>query len=143
MSQESQNNNSLIIHLSALSGIFIPFGNLILPIILWQSLKKDSTYVDHHGKEAVNFNLSFFLYFIVIIGFMIASILGVIFNAIEMNEMHEDKILYLLFTTGGFLTSLFVLAFFGITKFVLIILAAIKAGQGELFRYPLTIRFIK
>ena len=51
MNQESQNTNAMIIHLSALSSYFIPLGSLLLPLILWQSFKKDNSYVDHHGKE--------------------------------------------------------------------------------------------
>ncbi len=144
MNQESQNNNALIIHLSALSSFIIPFGSLLLPIILWQALKKDNPYVDHHGKEAVNFNLSFFLYFVVLIGLFIASILGTITNAIKMDEMeNSDKIFELLFTSGGLIITIIILSVIGIVKLILIIIATIKAGQGELYRYPLIIRFIK
>ena len=144
MSQETQNNNALFIHLSALSNLFIPLGNLIFPIVLWQAFKKEGAFVDHHGKEAVNFNLSFFIYSIVIIIVFIASLLGVIFNSFQMNELNNpDQVFEILFSSGGILFSLFVLILLGIFKFILIILAAIKAGQGELYRYPLTIRFIK
>lgn len=144
MNQESQNNNALIIHLSALSSFIIPFGSLLLPIILWQALKKDNPYVDHHGKEAVNFNLSFFLYFVVLIGLFIASILGTITNAIKMDEMeNSNKIFELLFTSGGLIITIIILSVIGIVKLILIIIATIKAGQGELYRYPLIIRFIK
>lgn len=144
MSQETQNNNALFIHLSALSNLFIPLGNLIFPIVLWQAFKKEGAFVDHHGKEAVNFNLSFFIYSIVIIIVFIASLLGVIFNSFQMNELNNpDQVFEILFSSGGILFSLFLLILLGIFKFILIILAAIKAGQGELYRYPLTIRFIK
>ena len=144
MSQETQNNNALFIHLSALSNLFIPLGNLIFPIVLWQAFKKEGAYVDHHGKEAVNFNLSFFIYSITVVIIFIASILGVIFNSVQMNDMENpDQLFDVLFSSGGIFISLFILILLGIFKFVLIILAAIKAGQGELYRYPLTIRFIK
>jgi uncharacterized protein len=144
MSQETQNNNALFIHLSALSNLFIPLGNLIFPIVLWQAFKKEGAFVDHHGKEAVNFNLSFFIYSIVIVIVFIASLLGVIFNSFQMNELNNpDQVFEIIFSSGGILFSLFVLILLGIFKFILIILAAIKAGQGELYRYPLTIRFIK
>ncbi len=144
MSQETQNNKALFIHLSALSNLFIPLGNLIFPIVLWQAFKKEGAFVDHHGKEAVNFNLSFFIYSIVIIIVFIASLLGVIFNSFQMNELNNpDQVFEILFSSGGILFSLFLLILLGIFKFILIILAAIKAGQGELYRYPLTIRFIK
>ncbi|MCC7521447.1 MAG: DUF4870 domain-containing protein [Flavobacteriaceae bacterium] len=144
MSQETQNNNALLIHLSAFSNLFIPLGNLIFPIVLWHAFKKDSPYVDHHGKEAINFNLSFFIYFITILIIFIASLVGVIFNLFQMNELNNpDQVFEILFSSSGTFISLFVLILLVIFKFVLIILAAIKAGQGELFRYPLTIRFIK
>lgn len=144
MSQETQNNNALFIHLSALSNLFFPLGNLIFPIVLWQAFKKDSSYIDHHGKEAVNFNLSFFLYSIIIVFIFIASILDLIFNATRMEHLNNpDQVFDVLFSSGGILISLFILILFVIFKFVLIILASVKAGQGELFRYPLTIRFIK
>lgn len=144
MTQESQNNNAMLIHLSALSSFFIPFGNLILPIILWQSLKKDNSFVDHHGKEAVNFNLSFFLYNIIIGAILVATVLGTVFSAIKLGDIENPEgIGELLFSTGGLLFSLIILGTIGVIKLIIIIVAAIKAGQGGWYRYPLTIRFIK
>ena len=142
--EETQNNNSMLIHLSALSNFFIPLGNLILPIILWQSLKKDNTYVDHHGKESVNFNLSFLMYNAVL--GIISGVLVIVFilNTVHIGyHQNPESILHLLFTTGGLFLFILVFALIMIVKVILIIVAAIRASQGEKYRYPLTIRFIK
>ncbi len=67
-------------HLSAFAGYFIPFGNIIGPLIVWQ-MKKDLPFVDEQGKEALNFQItvsiaafvSAILMF-VLIGFLLLSL---------------------------------------------------------------------
>lgn len=141
----NQNNNAMLIHLSALSSYFIPFGNLLLPIILWQSMKKDNEYVDFHGKEAVNFNLSFFLYFIVLVILAGIGLITTIVKATQMDQgaTESSDIVQLLFSTSGFLLPIIILGVFSLVKLIIVIVAGIKAGQGERYRYPLSIRFIK
>lgn len=141
----NQNNNAMLIHLSALSSYFIPFGNLLLPIILWQSMKKDNEYVDFHGKEAVNFNLSFFLYFIVLVILAGIGLITTIVKATQMDQgaTESSDIVQLLFSTSGFLLPIIILGVFSLVKLIMVIVAGIKAGQGERYRYPLSIRFIK
>ena len=48
---------AMFAHLSALTGFFIPFGNIIGPIVIWQ-LKKEMPFVADQGKEALNFQTS-------------------------------------------------------------------------------------
>lgn len=141
----TQNNNAMLIHLSALSSYFIPFGSLLLPIILWQAMKKDNEYVDFHGKESVNFNLSFFLYFIVLISIAIVGLIATISQATHLDQYNENpsEIFGLLFSTSGFLIPILILGVFSLIKLIMVIVAGIKAGQGERYRYPMTIRFIK
>ena len=56
---ETKNEQTLaaLLHLSSLSQYFIPFGNLILPIIIWSSKKEKSEDIDYHGKQVINFQL--------------------------------------------------------------------------------------
>ena len=61
-----------IIHLSVFSKLFIPFGNFIFPLIIWL-INKEKSFVDHHGRNAVNFQLSLLLYYIIIACLLIAS----------------------------------------------------------------------
>lgn len=141
----TQNNNAMLIHLSALSSYFLPLGSLLLPIILWQAMKKDNEYVDFHGKESVNFNLSFFLYFIILAIFIIVGVINTIVNAaqLDQNADNPQQILSFLFSTSGFIIPIVILIVMNIIKLILVIIAAIKSSQGEKYRYPMSIRFIK
>lgn len=103
---------AMITHLSALPGSLFLIGSVLAPLVIWQIQKDKSTFVDYHGKEAVNFQITMaiafalsFLLMFVIIGVFLISIVGII---------------WLLFT----------------------IIAAIKANNGEYYRYPVTFRFI-
>jgi len=109
----------MLCHISALAGAVIPFGNIIGPVIVWVLKKDQSPFVDAHGKEAINFNISITIYFIAlgIIGFILSFILI------------------------GFLVF-FAMPFIALAALILVILAAIKASKGEFYSYPLTIRFI-
>jgi len=131
MSHKNDNNNGFLLHLSAFFGYLFPFGGVIAPLIFWELKKKESDFLDKNGKEAVNFNLSFLLYAFVL-GF---SILPFAFHSI-FKELHH-------FDLFGILSMVSIISVLAMVKFVLIILAALKANQGEVFKYPLTIKFIK
>ncbi|MBF6627909.1 MAG: DUF4870 domain-containing protein [Proteiniphilum sp.] len=100
----------MLMHLSQFAGFLIPFAGFIVPIIMWITNKETHAGVDMHGKNIVNFMISYTIYAavlcITIIGIPVAIILG---------------ILYLLF----------------------VVLASIKASNGEYWKYPLSIQFIK
>ncbi len=82
------------------------------PLIIWLIKREESPFVEEHAREALNFQISFLIYMIV-------------------------SALLMLVVIGFFL---FIgIAIFG---FVVMIIAAIKAANGERYRYPLTIRFI-
>jgi uncharacterized Tic20 family protein len=105
---------AMFCHLAGLAGYIMPVaGNIIGPLILWQIKKDEYPFVDEQGKEAVNFQISMSLYALISIPLFFVCI-------------------------GPFL-----LAAVGIVDLVLLIIATIKANNGEHYRYPLTIRFIK
>ncbi len=137
------------IHLSTFSKYFIPLGNFILPLIFWTAKQKDP-FVDHHGKQALNFQISMFLYFILLVCIGVAGVIfwGVHFNLDDPFIISEDFIstghprnLISLFVFGAILGFLLVGLF--ILDIVAVILATIKASEGQLYKYPLTINFIK
>src|SRR5690625_6901845 len=41
------------------------FTTVIAPIIIWLLKREESTFIDHHGKENLNFAISYFVYGIV------------------------------------------------------------------------------
>ena len=101
-------------HLAAFSGYLTGVGWILGPLIVWLLKRSELPGVDAHGKEALNFQLSVLLWALVIVA---GSLL----------------------TCGMTLPLLLVL---GVGQIVLMIIGAIQAGSGKLYRYPLTIRFI-
>jgi uncharacterized Tic20 family protein len=104
---------AMFCHLAGLGTYLVPFGGIIAPLIIWQIKKDDHPFVDANGKEAVNFQISIFIYFVV------AALL--------------------IFAFIGILLLPAVCVF----NLVCLIIAGIKANGGESFKYPLCIRFIK
>ena len=101
-------------HAASLLGFFIPAGGHILPpLIVWLVKRADSTEIDDHGKESLNFQLSMLIYSIV------AGILMLVLI--------------------GFL----LLPLLHLLNVVFVIIASLRASEGQLYRYPLTIRFLK
>ena len=102
---------AMICHLIAFSGYVVPFGNLLGPLIVWAIKKDEHPFINDQGKEAINFQLTIT---IVIIVSLILTLLLI-----------------------GFL----LLAIVCVYSIVMIVIAAIKANEGETYRYPYTIRF--
>lgn len=110
---------ALFVHLSALLGFFIPFGNIIAPLVLWQIKKNESAFIDDQGKEAVNFNLTLLLVGLALIVLTVIT-----------------------FGLGIFLTAPLGLAL-GVAWLVLAIMGGMKANEGVAYRYPYIFRLIK
>ncbi|MFT6731707.1 MAG: putative Tic20 family protein, partial [Glaciecola sp.] len=66
MTTNHQKNIATFIHLSTFSRFIIPLGNFIGPIVLWIMNKDKSDFIDTHGKQAINFQMSILLYAIII-----------------------------------------------------------------------------
>ena len=148
MLDNHQKNIATFIHLSTFSRFIIPFGNFIGPIILWVANKDKSEFVDTHGKQAINFQISILLYAIILGTLTIPFFIFKIFNGIDFIDFHgfhdfhinigkPSPLLYI----GGGLGILAILGF--ILELVFIINASLKARDGELYKYPLTINFLK
>ena len=45
MKQNTQNTNAFLIHISAFAGFVFPFGQIITPLIAWQTLKDWAFYL--------------------------------------------------------------------------------------------------
>lgn len=141
-------NIATFIHLSTFSRFVIPFGNFIAPILLWSANKEKSEFIDTHGKQAINFQISILLYAVILgtltIPFFIFKTISDIdildfhgFHDFHINLGKPSPLLYI----GGGLGALAVMAF--IIELILIIVASLKARDGKLYNYPLTINFLK
>ncbi|RKR11073.1 hypothetical protein C8C83_2771 [Flavobacterium sp. 90] len=151
METSSERNTATFTHLSTLSQYIIPFGNYIFPILIWSSYKDKSEFVNHHGKQALNFQLSVLLYTLILALIAIPIFIAVVFQNLPVEAIFNNDDFYIRnFNFQGNIGLLSIgataVVLFGVLKFVeffLVIYASIKASNGELYKYPLTINFIK
>lgn len=104
---------AMVAHVVTFVGYAIPFGNIIGPLFIWLLKKNESPFIDHHGKESLNFQISLTIYY-AIAGLLVFLLIGFI-------------LLPIIF----------------IAHLILSIMAGVRAYNGESFRYPLTIRFFR
>jgi uncharacterized Tic20 family protein len=98
---------SMLSHLSILFGV-----GVILPLVVYLAMRKESDYLASNAREALNFHISIYLYSLCCIP-LAFIIVGV--------------------------PLLFVI---GLGSMVLSIVAAIKASDGLCYHYPLTLRLV-
>ena len=104
---------AMLAHLSTFVGwIGIPFGNFLGPFVVLMVKGKESEFVRQHAKEALNFQISMFVYAIV------SALLTIILIGIPM-------LIILL-----------------IVALVCTIKAAIAARAGEHYEYPMKFRLL-
>lgn len=89
------------------------FLGFVAPLIVLLVFGPRSAYVRAHAVESLNFNLSWLLYGIVAVVLIIIGI------------------------------GILILIALGLAYLVLVVIASVRANNGEFFRYPLTIRFIR
>lgn len=147
MKQNDNNTNAFLIHISAFAGFMFPFGNIITPLIAWQTLKDRSPFLNEQGKEAVNFNISYTLYVFILSITLGSFALGSVFSR-NMNYIGWNNFnINFDFNSHNLFNS--VLGFGSLTGIIyivgiaLVIIASKKARAGENYKYPLTIKFIK
>lgn len=109
----SENQWKIGFHLCPLIGLVVPFGNLIAPLVLWLIKRPESTELDQVGKDVLNFQISISIYA------LISGVLTLVFIGLLL------------------LIAVFILWLYGM------IMAAVKASNGEPFRYPLTITLLR
>lgn len=109
-----EDRNVLVIaHLSQYLDYITGVGGLLVPLVLWLTLKDSVIGMDQHGKSIVNFQLSLILYIVIGIPSILLFGLGII-----------------------------LLVLTGILSLVMPLVNAVKASQGEAPSYFGTIRFI-
>lgn len=148
MTDNHHKNIATFIHLSTFSRFIIPLGNFIGPLILWTINREKSEFIDRHGKQAINFQISVLLYALIIGTISIPFFIFKVFNGIDFIDFNGfydfhiniGKPSPLLYITGG----IGVLAFLGfLIELALIVKASLSARDGKAYNYPLTINFLK
>lgn len=104
----------VLTHLSQLLDLVSGFGGFIVPLVIW-IVNKDKIYdMDEHGKAILNFQISLFIYAIICIPLILLLGLG-----------------------------LLGLILIGLAGLIFPIINAIKANNGEMPNYPLSLEFFK
>jgi len=96
----------MLLHLLGLVGFFAP-------LIIWVNAKEKHTFVDDHGRAALNYHISIIIYYAVC--WLLCLVIIGIFLLIALAVMHV----------------------------VFVIIAAVKAVRGKPWQYPIAIRFLK
>jgi hypothetical protein len=110
---------AVLCHLSALLQIaMLPtIGNILGPAIVWLVKKDQYPLVNVEGKESLNFQISMSLY-----AWLVSALLA-------------------LTCIGKLLIPLAVLAL-SVVDVVLVVMASVRTNRQEVYRYPLSIRFL-
>ena len=76
-----ERNLAMFCHLAALAGYLMPFGNILGPLIIWLVKREESPIVDDQGKESLNFQITWTIFFcitvvlcFVMIGFILLPV---------------------------------------------------------------------
>ena len=110
-SEAQQRQWAMFLHLSTLAGFVVPLAALVAPIIIWQIKKQEMPSLDAHGCHAANWIISSVIYGI------ISAILCLALIGIPM------------------------LIALGLVSIIFPVIAAIKANDGIVWRYPLSFTF--
>ena len=111
-------------HVAALVAAFLTswfagIAGCLAALVVWFLVRDRYAFAAENAKEAFNFNLSMFIYAVV-------------------------SVLVVVFTLGiGIIVALPVWIVLGLAWLIFTIIAAIKAYDGQMYRYPLTIRLFK
>ena len=103
---------AMFLHLSTFAGVLVPVLGFVAPIVIWQIKKDEFPEIDEHGRVVVNWLISAVIY--------------------------------------GFVSILLVFLLIGIPLIVAVsicsvvfpVIGGIKANQGELWPYPLSLRIV-
>jgi uncharacterized protein len=106
-------NTAVAAHLSTFAGLVVPFGSVIGPLAVWLTRRDRDPFIDDTGREALNFGISIAIYGVV-------ALIGTLM-----------------------LVGIPVLIVGVVAWVVLASLAAVKASQGQSYRYPLTLRLVR
>ena len=149
--QTADNNNGYcsLMHLSQFSNFLFPGLGLIIPIVMWATRKNESKFADVNGKIIFNWKISSFIYTSVLVILVIAAALvfgtqialSGIGNYDTFQGMMDDNPMKIFSLIGALGIIIIPAIAIVVLDFIFTIIGAIKANKGEVWNYPLSIRF--
>jgi uncharacterized Tic20 family protein len=111
--EKAARNWAMACHLAGLSAyIGVPFGHIFGPLLVWLIKKDEIPLVKDQGREALNFGITLTIFYVVC-GLLVFVLIGLV-----------------------------PLLLLPVLHLVLGIVGAVRASEGEMYRYPFNIRFI-
>ncbi|HVL00857.1 MAG TPA: DUF4870 domain-containing protein [Dongiaceae bacterium] len=107
-----ERNWGMFCHLAGFAGLLIPFGSIVGPLVIWLVKRDQMPFVNYNGKEALNFQITYGVAFLISVALMSVLI--------------------------GFL----LIAVVGIAWLVFTIIAISASSKGEYYRFPYIFRVI-
>jgi len=111
--EKDTNTWAMILHLSMLSGLIVPMAGLIVPIVIYVLKKDHLPGLRPHGYVVFNWMISAFIYAIISIILMVIGIGVLLLGALALVSL------------------------------IFPIIGGVKASEGEVWPYPLSIKFFK
>jgi hypothetical protein len=103
----------VFLHLSAFAGILLPsFGHILGPLVIWLIKKPESPAIDAAGRNVLNYQISWTIWMVAAFLTIWACVGAILFPAVV--------VAWLVFT----------------------IIGAVKASNGETYKFPLTIKML-
>ncbi|WP_315789922.1 DUF4870 domain-containing protein [Fischerella sp. JS2] len=128
-------------HFSALGGFFIPFGSVLIPLIIWLTQKDKHLFIDEQGKESVNFQLSLIIY-IFSFGLILNFLLVLIFILLALlSKDYSPSFLDLIIPWQ--ILPVFIAIVVIIFQLIMTIIGGLRAYNGQSYRYPFNLRLLK
>jgi len=123
MSGTSPKTWAMLCHLSSLCVFLgVPFGSILGPLLVWLIKKDEDPLIDAHGRASLNYQISLLIWVVVVtVICLLIALLTLGFGALIFIPL---GLVYL------------------IAQIVPVIIATIAADKGQLYEYPLTIRFL-
>lgn len=114
MDEKEARTWAMLCHIGGFGKYIVPpIGQIIAPLIFWLIKKDESPFVDDQGKESLNFQISIIIYAFISLLLIFVLIGYILFPAVFLFDL------------------------------IFMIVAVVKVNEGEKYRYPLCIRFIK
>lgn len=110
-----EKNLAVLAHLLPLLGFVMPGLNMAIPLVIWWLKRDKSIFVEHHARESLNFQITF-------------SLLCVLWSVLTF------------FLVGWLLLPVVPVVL--ILALLFMFRAAMKAGNGEFYRYPFTVHLV-
>ncbi|MGB2926014.1 MAG: DUF4870 domain-containing protein [Limnothrix sp.] len=152
MDAEQERNWAIACHLSSLAWIplsavglgAIPFVNLIAPALVWYAKKDESELVNEHGKESLNFQISMTIYGFAagVLSLILLMVVAVFLLAVGASEGNPVAVLLGIISGFGLVLAVVLIVAIAIFQLVVVIFAALRANEGDMYRYPFNLRLL-